>query len=84
MILCLNLNYFLLCLKFLGASKSDANLSIKRNSEFGPNPILTSDTRMMLTQKYNGSSNMDKVLSESYNREFGHLENRDCYGRIKF
>jgi len=71
-------------LEFMGMSKSDANLIIKRNSEFCSNPILTNDTRMMHEQRYDGLSNMEKALAESHNNEFGHLNNRDSHGRIKF
>lgn len=79
-----NLRFSTFFLESMGMSKKEANLSLKRNSEFGPQPILTSDTRMMHEQRYSGLSEMDKAHAEKFNSEFGHLNNCDRNGRIKF
>ena len=59
--------------KFLGMNDLESSLVLQRNREYNKLQILTSDSRMMKSVRYDGLTDMDRALAEHAHREFGHL-----------
>ena len=57
--------------KMMGFNDMETSLILQRNRE--EQKILTSDSRLLKSKRYEGLTDMDKSLAEQVHREFGHL-----------
>ncbi len=70
-------------LKSMGLNDSEINLVISRNNEYAEGSSLSSDSRTMNGQKYNGLGDVDKANAESFRNEFGNVVNPDPNRALK-
>ena len=66
-------------LKSLGHTDQEIRLILSRNCTEGPRPILTMDSWMMQSQRYDGLTESDRAIAESANAEWAVL--RKSYKR---
>lgn len=68
--------------KILGFNDIETSLILQRNKE--KQKILTSDTELLKSKRYEGLTDMDKCLAEQAHREFGHLTDPVLALKLKY
>lgn len=59
--------------KMLGFTEQEFKLILQRNREYDNKRIMTSDSLLLKSKRYEGLTSMDAMLAEHFNNEFGHL-----------
>lgn len=70
--------------KMLGFSEEESKLILRRNNEYGDKRIMTTDSKLLQSKRYEGLSEMDKMLAEHAHNEFGHLTDPVLAFKLKY
>lgn len=70
--------------KMLGFSDEETKLILRRNNEHGNKRIMTTDSELLQGKRYEGLSDIDKMLVEHAHNEFGHLTDPVLAFKLKY